>query len=163
MIPARHSLGTTAIVISPEKSVHGIYELAASGSDLGQALARNLLEQALAFGQQRYERSAAIVLLARAGYVLMLLHTIDQFDRSVVPESHPLGQRLNGRLGAFGKSTKGEQQLKLLRLEACAVGGGIGFPEKLAQEVTQGSESTVVGGRDWHALLLYRIAILRVH
>ena len=74
----------------------------------------------------------------------MQLQPVDQFDRAVMLQRQPIGERADGGLFSFGKAPDREQQQVLLRLQARGAGHGVSLTDKFTDEVAQLRERGVL-------------------
>jgi hypothetical protein len=80
-------------------------------------------EQALACRCQRKQHLAPIRTAACAAHEVASLELVDQRDRRVVTNHEPLGDRPDSRPCVERKSAQRQEQLMLLRLDACGARG----------------------------------------
>src|SRR6202012_4715944 len=96
----------------------------AAGAKFADAVARDLLKEAIATRQERDENAAAVVTASSASHVAIRFQAVNQFDGAVVLEGEALGECLDSGLAPYREAANGKQHQVLLGFEAYGAGFG---------------------------------------
>lgn len=89
-----------------------------------------LVEELFAVTGQLDQYATPVIRGAKSTEKTSLDETVDQLDRAVVLELHPLRENSDGRFEVFGQASYGQQELMLLRFDAGFSGGGFAEPQE---------------------------------
>ena len=135
-----------AAMLSLQQSINRAHQSFAASAQFADAVLGDLLEELLSARLERNKDAAAVIAAASAADVAVKFEAVDKLNGAVMLQSQAFGERLNGRLAAFGKTANSEKHEVLLRFEADGAGFGVAFAQEMADEVTKLGEGTVFGG-----------------
>ncbi len=105
---------------------------------------RKSAQEPLAFGQQFDQHLATVGISTVPGNQFRTFQAVNQFDRAVMFQLHPLGDVANGWAQILRKPLDSEQQLMLLGFNAGVAGGHLAEMKKASNLVSEFGQGAIV-------------------
>jgi hypothetical protein len=136
------------------REFQGANEGGAALAEFRAMVKRQLAKDSLAPGGERNQNLSAILATGVPPHQACGRKTVDEFDRTVMPDLKPLGELADPGTRAFGQTFQSQHELMLLRFEACITGRLLAEVEKAAQLITDFRQGFIVGcgARSLHAI-----------